>query len=317
MKSVPRYTKVLAIGSAMTGNALTGEVVIQEKVDGSQFRFGVNQDGEIVMGSKGLDFEGRVEKMFLEAWNHIMSKEGVMKVIAKDYDGEVYLYAEYLRKPKHNTLSYGNIPQNHLVLFDGMGKGSWLSRKELESIAKALDIDLIPELFRGEATTDTIKEFLTSDSFLGKEKMEGVVIKNYNQSIMLGGMVLPLFTKYVREDFKERNHAEWSTKKPRNNLDLYTQSFKSEARWVKAVQHLRDAGKLEESPRDIGKLIPEVQKDIIEEESENIKNELYKLFIDDIQRAAIGGLPQWYKERLLNNVNQDAIQHEGEEKELQ
>jgi len=50
-----QYPKVLTLGSYMTDRALVGKVVVQEKVDGSQFRFGVvlDKDGnkKLVMGS--------------------------------------------------------------------------------------------------------------------------------------------------------------------------------------------------------------------------------------------------------------------------
>ena len=35
MKQVPKYTKVLNLGSSRTERALIGEVVCQEKIDGS------------------------------------------------------------------------------------------------------------------------------------------------------------------------------------------------------------------------------------------------------------------------------------------
>ena len=52
MKKIPSYSKILTLGSAYTENALVGEVIIQEKVDGSQFKFGINEDGELVISSK-------------------------------------------------------------------------------------------------------------------------------------------------------------------------------------------------------------------------------------------------------------------------
>lgn len=47
MKLVPSYTKVLTLGASYTEEALTGHVVLQGKVDGSQFGFGLNEDGNV------------------------------------------------------------------------------------------------------------------------------------------------------------------------------------------------------------------------------------------------------------------------------
>ena len=120
--------------------------------------------------------------------------------------------------------------------------------------------------------------------------------------MLLGGQVFPLFTKYVREEFKERHNTEWKIKSPKGALQEYIDGFKTEARWQKAVLYLKEKNELEGEPRDIGKLVPRVQQDIEEEEMENIKNELYKKFIGDITRTAVRGFAEWYKEKLLENV---------------
>ena len=83
---------------------------------------------------------------------------------------------------------------------------------------------------------------------------------------------------------------------------IFIESFRTEARWQKAVQHLREKEELENQPRDIGKLMKEINLDIIEEESENIKEQLYKLYIKDITRKATAGFAEWYKKQLLENA---------------
>jgi hypothetical protein len=289
MKSIPSYTKIITLGSRYTENALVGEVILQEKVDGSQFRFGVNEDGELIFGSKSVILNPDApEKMFEKGVNYLLSiKDLILESIPRD----TYLYAELLEKPKHNVLKYEKVPTNHLVLFDVVMQGAFLERNGLEKITKNLNIDLIPELYRGIVPTyrdkdgslghiDFLKRIInTTQSYLGNELIEGVVIKNYKQTILLGGNIFPLFTKYVREQFKERHDAEWAIKNPKNNLLDYVEGFKSEARWQKAIQYLRDKGELEQSPRDIGKLIERVQQDIVEEEKENIKDFLYTKFM--------------------------------------
>lgn len=299
---IPSYTKVLTIGSAFTENALVGEVVIQEKVDGSQFRFGVNEDGELVCGSKSarIMFEAP-PKMFKRGAEYLLSiKEKILK-----YPKNTYFYGEYLDKPKHNVLKYNAVPKNNIVLFDALIEGTFVQREGLEKIAKDLEIDLIPELYHGFATVDFVKDLVINDiptSYLGDEKIEGVVIKNYKETILLGGQVFPLFTKYVREGFKERHSTEWKIKKPKDSINFYIQSFKSDARWQKAFQYLRDQDKLENQPKDIATLIKRVNQDIAEEETENIKNDLFKIAFPEIMRIATNGLPEWYKTKLLENV---------------
>ena len=79
-------------------------------------------------------------------------------------------------------------------------------------------------------------------------------------------------------------------------------TLRTEARWHKAVQHLREVGKLEESPRDIGMLIAEVKQDILTEETDFIKDKLYEWAKDRVTRAAVHGLPEWYKKMLAETA---------------
>jgi hypothetical protein len=68
---------------------------------------------------------------------------------------------------------------------------------------------------------------------------------------------------------------------------------------MKAVQHLRDVGTLEQSPRDIGNLIKEIQEDTKKECEEEIKKILFDHFWKNISRGITAGAPEWYKEELL------------------
>lgn len=301
MKLIPSYSKILTLGSAYTDNALDGEVVIQEKVDGSQFAFGISDESALLCRSKGQSIQ-------LEAPNNLFKPavEHVIKLANSKAFGAIpddsYFYGETLSTPKHNTLKYERTPKNNIVLFDGIVGGKYLTRLELESVAKSFDVDVVPELYRGLADVDRIKQLMDTQSYLGGEVIEGVVVKNYSQTIMLGGQVMPLFTKYVRESFKERNLKDWKAKSPKGDLTALLQSFKTEARWVKAKMFLRDQNLLVQEPKDIGPLIKRVHQDILEEEKENIKNDLFKIYEDDILRISTNGLPQWYKNQLLETL---------------
>lgn len=300
MKAVPSYTKILTLGSSGTENALIGPVVVQEKVDGSQFGFGINEDGEIVMRSKGVALtEDDHADMFSTAVEYILSIKKKLKTFPKD----TYFYSEYLEKPKHNTLVYSQTPKNNLVLFDSMLNGAWVKREDLKLSAKILGIDLIPELYIGKFKKEDVTPHLDRMSYLGNTKIEGIVIKNYQQTVLLGGHLFPLFTKYVSEAFKEKNDVEWKTKKPRGGIEEYIKGFTSEARWQKSIIHAKELGKLENSPKDIGMLLKMIQQDIFTEETENIKKYLFNAYKDEISRRAILGFPQWYKKKLLENLN--------------
>ena len=185
-------------------------------------------------------------------------------------------------------------------------QGTFRSGKELEDWARYLEIEEPNILFRGIVTPEDIEKYLDTESILGGTKIEGVVIKNYNEPAFRGSYVLPIsMGKYVSEKFKEKHEKDWKGEHTgKGKLELLIESFKSEARWQKAVQHLRDSDELENAPKDIGKLIKEIQRDLEEEEKEYIKTRLYQIFIGDICRTAKRGFPEWYKEQLLKGVKE-------------
>ena len=297
MQTLPCYTKVLTLGAFRTENALVGEVAIQEKVDGSQFRFGITDDQRLMFGTHHTTIYPEVaDKMFKQAIEYL---EPLHLTMLERFVPDTYFFAEYLQKPKHNLLKYDRIPKNHLVLFDVMENGRWLGRKEVEGYARFLDIDFVPEFYRGKITVEELADFFLRESFLGGEKIEGVVIKNYEQNILLGGNIFPLFTKYVQPAYRERHVKEWH---PKDNLQTYILSFRDEARWQKAIQHLKEQGILLNDPRDIGNLIMEVHKDLLEEAEADIKDYLFKEFKRQVLGASTKGLPDWYKTKLLENL---------------
>ena len=299
MNKIPSYGKVLTLGSAYTENALVGEVIVQEKIDGSQFKWHIDDSGELIISSRNRLIHAEAPEMFKAGVETLTSRSSLLKTQIKPNS---YFYGEYLSKPKHNTLKYSKIPKNHIVLFDALIQCKWATRKELQELADLWEIDLIPEFFVGEITVDDLKKFHEKESYLGGETVEGIVIKNYNQTILQGGNLYPLFTKYVSEKFKERHQDNPDHKTPRQTIDEWCKSFCNENRWLKAMQYCRDDGTLVQEPKDIGTVIKRIMVDIDEEDTEDIKKFLYDRYIRTIKSWATRGFPEWYKEQLLKNI---------------
>lgn len=291
------YPKIYALGHAAVKELLFDEVVVEEKVDGSQFSFGII-DGELKCRSKGAHLIiDNPEKMFAEAVDIIKTLPLL----------EGYTYrAEYLKSPRHNTIAYSRIPKNHLILFDvNPSEEEYLKPALREFEAARLGLECIPVLFKGKIDNPgDAMALLDRESVLGGAKIEGIVIKNYHR---FGIDKKVLMGKYVREDFKEVNGVEWKKNNPNHGdvIERLVAMYKTPARWEKAIQHLRDAGKLTGSPKDIGALIREVQNDIESEEKEAIKNYLYTSAIGHINRGVVRGLPEFYKEHLMKLQFQD------------
>ena len=305
MNTIPLYNKILTLGSYGTQHVFMGDVIIQEKIDGSQFSFGLNKDNVLIFRSRrAIIYPEKVEDIFMPAVKYVLSIEERIKSL---FHPNTYFRTETLEKPKHNVLSYDRCPKNHMVLFDVQLPGGELitDRKQLKDVATQLNIDVIPELFRGSVLHSPV-EFMQqliekTQSYLGGQLVEGAVVKNYNQIIVMEGHSYPLFIKYVREEFKESHKKVWE-KESVNKIEKFIGSFTNSNRWEKAVMHLKEQGQIENKAKDIGKLIVEIQQDVAEECKEDIKQFFYSYYIKKIQSVSCYGLPQWYKNKLTQNM---------------
>jgi len=303
MPDISSYTKVYNLGHRDIQGLFDGFIEIEEKVDGSQFSFGI-LDGELVCRShKQQLILDAPEKMF------ILAVEAVRSIQDRLMPGWVYR-GEYLEKRKQNVLVYDRIPKNHIILFDIMtGEEDYLSSMYVALEAERLGLESVPIIYSGDGkdvSLDSFKDLLETVSILGGQKVEGVVVKNRSQFNRSGKFMAG---KYVSPAFKEVAGGEWRKANPTKGdiLDQLIAMYRTPARWHKAVQHLEEQGLLTNSPQDIGKLIGEVGKDVYEEEAENIKEMLFKHFWKNIQRGITGGLPEWYKEKLLTDAFPPAV----------
>ncbi len=290
------YPSIFALGHRAVAELTKHEVYVQEKVDGSQFSFGVF-DGEIRVRSKGAEmYPEAPEKMFQKA------VDTVKRLSSSLIDGYTYR-GEYLSKPRHNALAYDRVPEGNIILFDVTAKdGTFLEPLEVTHEAERLGLEVVRTFYTGIVTLEKIRELLDETSCLGGQKIEGVVLKPVGYSLF-GVDKKVLMGKFVSEAFKEVHNATWKKDNPSQGdvVQLLIESYRQPARWAKAVQHLREAGTLQESPKDIGNLIKEVQDDVYKEEADEIKQRLFSHFYPQIKRALTAGLPEWYKESLLHS----------------
>lgn len=290
------YPKVYAIGHAAITELFADDVLVEEKVDGSQLSFGLI-DGELRIRSKGaIIYPDAPEKMFAVAVG------AIRELVDRLHVGWTYR-AEYLLKPKHNVLHYKRVPLHNLILFDiNTGTEVYLSREDKEAEAKRLGLEIVPLLHVGRVSNpEELYKLLDRESILGGNAVEGIVAKNYAR---FGADKKVLMGKFVREDFKETHSKEWKAANPSigDVVERIIATLRNEKRWEKAIFHLRDAGTLENSPRDIGNLMKAVQEDVRAEEMDFIKDKLAEFALPRILRASAAGLPEWYKKRLLESA---------------
>lgn len=293
MNTINSYSSPYTLGHKATDDLFDGgNVYVQEKVDGSQISFG-NIDGELVIRSRNATINQEKPEMFKLAVDAIKAVWEKMPV------GRIYR-GEYLSKPKHNTIEYGRVPKNNIILFDiDTGNQHYMCYEEVCGEADRLGFEVVPQLavFTEKPSLEEISKLLETDSILGGAKIEGVVMKNYNQ-FDTGDKVL--MAKFVSEKFKEKHANDWRRRNPTKGdiVDILISEYKTDARWMKAIQHLKEEGKIGMVVQDIPILLKEVSQDIKEECEEEIKEKLFKYFWGGISRGVTRGLPEFYKEYL-------------------
>lgn len=290
------YSSIYNLGHYALEHLFDGPVVVEEKVDGSQFSFGLFR-GELKIRSKGKEMDiHSPEKMF----NHAV--ETVKKLHEEGHLREGYTYrGEYLSKPKHNTLIYGRIPNKYIVLYDiNIGPEHYLGRKEKEMLAQSMGLEVVPQFTLGEYTEEHLRWVLDHESFLGGCKIEGFVIKNYQQ---FGPDSKVLMGKFVSADFREIHKKEWKKLNPTQSdiIQQLGERYCAEGRWHKAIHYLRDNGDLKGSPTDIGPLIKAIPADVRKECEEEMKDILFKWAWPQVSRLVVKGFPEFYKDQLLKN----------------
>ena len=297
MTELRSYSSPFNVGHKALEDFWSGNIYAQEKIDGSQFSFGV-REGQLFCRSRGQmipEDPGMFDLGVLTAQE--LFTAGLLE------EGWTYR-GEYLRKPRHNTMRYGRAPDRHIILFDvDRGDQDYVLPDELSEIGNKLGLEVVPLLatYTTRPTLDELKQVLSRTSHLGDVPIEGIVLKNY-EAFDRGHKTL--MAKLVSEDFREAHTKEWKQSNPSKNMliDDIIQMYRTEARWAKARQHLQEEGLLEHSPRDIPLLMKAASQDTFEECGEEIAERLFKYFWKEISRGITKGLPEWYKKLLVEEA---------------
>lgn len=286
---------IFNLGHRSVAELLFDTVQIEEKVDGSQFAFCKSETGEFFARSRKKQIDPDAAGMF---------QAGVDAVRDLPLQPSWVYRGEYLSKPKHNALAYQRIPKKHVIIYDIMVGGErYLNAIDRAIECERLGLEVVPILYFGPIAGPTgneeLREMLEAKSILGDQKIEGLVIKNYAR---LGYDKKVLMAKLVSDDFKETHRTDWKRENPggKDIIETIAGIYTTTARWQKAVQHLGEMDLLTNEPKDIGKLIHEVQEDVKKECRSEIEGILFAWAWKQISRKVIAGLPQWYKEQLAH-----------------
>lgn len=289
----------LRTNAAWVGNC---DYFIQEKIDGSQASFWIDDKGSLVVVNRG----GEVSQsgMFSKIWLSI-------KQILNKLDPTLEYHGEYMMAKRHNIVTYERIPSRYVILYDISRKKfedaseKWFTPEELKKEADRVGLESVPVLWRKseakeEKTAHQVCSELLKDmidekivSVLGGP-MEGFVVKMIRDKGVEKGSRL---AKFVTKDFKEKHRKGLKDSEKKNfkgTIELTIvdigRRWNTMARFRKAVIHLQERDvlkkEIENDEKTIQLLEEEMDKDFIKEGKEEAKVYLWGDLSGVVKRGA-------------------------------
>lgn len=297
-----KYTKIKALGDPENEGILTepGKVVIEEKLDGGNFAFFV-EDGILhfcshnqnLTNSKQIAETGtpknwRAIQPVLDLWNKYPHK----------FTPFLYYYSESMQK---HTIAYDNI--DGCVGYDildlrTMELWDWESARFEFNFLGLPFIHIIEEKDVEEITVGYLKTLYQKSAYRDG-KAEGIVIKRYDVKNKYNR---PMFAKIVDDEFKEQNQAVFGgSDEPRklNNGDKIAELYATPGRIEKMIHKLHDEG-FEIEMKLMRELFVRVVSDILEEEIVEIYNQFDGVNFKELNKAVSKRCPKILKEVMRN-----------------
>jgi len=245
-------------------------ILIEEKIDGANFRVYIQPDGRMFVGSRNriLDEEDYDDKSWKKCVEFISQK-------LKDFfpDKDTILFGECCIA--HTiTYDFDNMPP--FLAFDVKVDEKYLDYKDKIEFFDSLNIPYVPivgYMTAEEFTKKDITKMVPVSEYAlpsAKDRLaEGITIKNYDKQI---------FAKYVRDKFKEKNREVFggSPKRSEDLNEKWVYTYATNPRIEKAIMKLVNDGK-DLSMSLMGDLIKFVWDDIWDEEYKEITYKFHEL----------------------------------------
>jgi hypothetical protein len=288
-----KYIKIKALGHKDNELIFANgddEIVLEEKIDGANFRFMI-KDGEFIFGSRTqvLDETRQDEKNWKACCDYIRA---TVKPLKK-YEGFIF-YGELCRR---HTIGYNFDTMPPFIGFDVLRIKThiFMNWSMVQSMFARMGLQFVPVV--KTVLAGSIAGFEDEDVPLSKYydgRAEGVVFKNYKRQI---------FGKHVRTEFKEDNKKAFggTPKYEETDSGKIMARFCTNARIEKCVYKLEDEGYCIQM--EMMKVLPRmVYEDIVEEEWRTILLSHYKVDCGKMKRICCKRCAAVLKQMMGNKV---------------
>lgn len=290
-----KYHKIRQLGDEENEDIFAfpeDDIIIEEKIDGANFRIYLMEDGNILYGSRTQTLGGGLEEG--KVWKRCIG-----------YISERLSNADLDRIPKP-CIIYGECCVKHTMTYDWdkippflgfdikTSAGYW-GYNYKKTLFKILGLHMVPLVWKGKANNvpDINDDFVPTSSY-AIEQAEGLVIKNYLRQV---------FGKYVRVAFKEKNAEAFggSPKWASTDNSAFSLKYATNARIEKHIYKLIDSDiKLELA---MMKFLPTaVWEDIWEEEWRDIVRQKWVIDFKETRKKITGRCLAVLKNIITNNA---------------
>lgn len=203
---LPRDDKVLSPAEAHA--LLSGEVVVEEKLDGANLGISV-ENGELRLQNRGAYLHTPYHGQFSRAKSWI---EGHQYDLMPALGDTLILFGEWCAA--RHSVAYDHLPDWFVAfdIYDRAEKRFWSTNRR-NTWASGLDISAVPMLYKGSLTFAALKELvLTRTSCFDAGNLEGVVVRRESKEFLdqRAKLVHPDFAQSLGEHWRQRI-IEWNT----------------------------------------------------------------------------------------------------------
>lgn len=205
-KDVPRDDKVLSTQEAEA--LLSGEVVIEEKLDGANLGLSASPDGSLRLQNRGQylipPYSGQFDKA--NTWvalrrDHLVAELG----------RNLILFGEWCAA--RHSLAYDRLPDWFLVfdVYDKEAERFWATARR-NDIARRLGLSVVPMIASGRNNlADLKRQIATQPSRFRTGPLEGIVIRRESPNWLeaRAKLVRPEFTQVIGDHWRRRR-IEWN-----------------------------------------------------------------------------------------------------------
>lgn len=297
------YDKIRRIGHPSTDGLFdtNGKLVIQEKMDGANFRFHIDADGDFTFGSRNVSYENvpdeDIPNDFRPTIEYVVDtiNDSQLETSVEQF-GPLTIFGESMHS---HTLEYEWDSVPRFLGFDVYKHDSdaWMKPETARDVIKLCGLEACPQIavVHDVAECD-VDEYCPPQSAYRDGNAEGIVVRNTHTNVR---------AKYVTEQFAEKhgeaNSGEYdktTTSDAERMANRYTGDNNQRIR--KTVHKLVDEGYTMEMPL-MEQLGPRVIEDIAIEEADEFICENWTVdfheFRKHINKACVATLKAMLNER--------------------